>query len=109
MGLLGFVQHLSPGYQMLAFAVVAARKDFVMVDRKMMAELVAAAVGRKNSVQIDRRLLVEIVEVVRKEMVLVRRRLLTVHAAAEVGQVELVREDSIVVQKELQRHFVPAD
>lgn len=43
------------------------------------------------------------------KLVLVRRRLLTVQTAAEVDQMELVREDSIAVQKELQRRFAPDD
>ena len=43
------------------------------------------------------------------ELVLVRRRLLTAQTAAEVDQMELVREDSIAVQKELRRRFALAD
>lgn len=50
MGLLDFAQRLLPVCQRLVFAVVAARKDFVMADRKVMAVLVAAAVGRKDFV-----------------------------------------------------------
>lgn len=50
MGLLDFVQRLLPVCQRLALAVVAAQKDFVKTDRKVMAVLVAAAVGRKDFV-----------------------------------------------------------
>ena len=109
MRLSDFVQRLLPVCQRLMFAVVAARKDFVKADQKVMTELVAAAVERRDFVQVDQRLLVEVAVADRMEMVLVRRHLLTVQAAAVDDQMELVPEDSIAVHSELQRRFVLAD